>query len=694
MTSQNHVSQVDGASHSPWSLWLERLASILRWHPPEEVILLSTAVFVGVGTGYGAVFFIWLIGRITDLRLTFEQRAGIVGLLTFMVVAGLIVGVMVSRWASEAKGHGVPEVMEAIAVRGGRIRPRVAIVKILASGLTIGAGGSAGREGPIVQVGAALGSTVGQVLRFANDRVQTLVAAGAAAGIAATFNAPIAGAIFALEVILGRFSARNFGAVVISAVSASIISRIYLGDQPAFAVPAYPLHHLGELPIYVVLGVLAAIVAVIFIRVLYALEDFFDEWGIPMPLKTALGLLLTGGVALLLPQYEILGPGLHMIGEVIAENVPLAFQTMILLLILKLAATSFTLGSGNSGGVFAPSLFMGAVLGGLVGQAAHALWPDVAINPGAYAIVGMAATFAGAARAPMTAVLIVFEMSNDYKLILPLMLATVIATFFAEALFKESIYTLKLKRKGITIQAGRDVDVLQAVTVGEVMSRDFGAVSTNTTLSELSDFFARTHRHGAIVLDEQGKLWGLVTVSDLDRAVEDELPRSTPVTEIGTPRARLVVAYPDETLAEVLTRMGIRGYGRLPVVAREDPTHVVGVIRREEVIRAYNMALARRAELQHRAKRAQLRNIDGTEFVDITLNEGDAAVGKRLVEIAPLLPQDSIIISIRRDGRMLIPHGQTVFQAGDSITAFVRTSDIEQLFQALKTEAKSSSAQA
>jgi len=527
-----------------------------------------------------------------------------------------------------------------------------------------------------VQVGAALGSTIGQVLHFANDRVQTLVAAGAAAGIAATFNAPIAGSIFALEVILGRFSARNFGAVVISAVSASIISRIYLGDQPAFAVPAYPLHHLGELPIYVVLGILAAVLAIVFIRVLYALEDFFDTWNAPMPLKTTLGMFLTGLVALLLPGREVLGPGLHMIGEVIAENVPLTFQIMVLLLILKLAATSFTLGSGNSGGVFAPSLFMGAVLGGLVGQVAHSLWPDVAANPGAYAIVGMAATFAGAARAPITAVLIVFEMSNDYKLILPLMLATVIATFFAEALFKESIYTLKLKRKGITIQAGRDVDVLQAVTVGEVMNHDFGAVSANTTLTELSDFFARTHR---------------VTVSDLDRVVEDGLPRSTPVTEIGTPRARLVVAYPDETLAEVLTRMGIRGYGRLPVVAREDPTHVLGVIRREEVIRAYNMALARRAELQHRAKRAQLRNIDGTEFVDITLGEQDTAVGKRLVELAPLLPQDSIIISIRRDGRMLIPHGQTVFQAGDSITAFVRTSDVEQLFNALKAGEKSAS---
>jgi CIC family chloride channel protein len=680
------ISSVETATAGALGRSLNWLASfVFRWHPPEEVVMLSSSLVIGSSTGLGAVIFIWLLGKIGDLALLVRASIGdVIGLLLVMGIAGFVVGFIVDKWASEAKGHGVPEVMEAIAMRGGRIRPRVAAAKVLASSLTIGAGGSAGREGPIVQVGSALGSTVGQLLHFSNERVQTLVACGAAAGIAATFNAPIAGAIFALEVVLGRFTVRNFGAVVLSSVSASIVSRIFLSDKPAFAVPAYPLSHLGELPIYVVLGVLSAFVAVAFIRVLYFAEAKFDGWKISQPVKAAIGMILTAVVALLLPGREVLGPGLHFIGEAIAENVSLSLGMMAALLFLKLLATTFTLGSGNSGGVFAPGLFMGAVLGGIVGTIANSLWPEIAVNPGAYAIVGMAAVFSGAARAPITAILIVFEMSNDYKLILPLMLATVLSTFLAEALFKESIYTLKLKLKGISLQGGRDVDVLQGVTVGEVMTRELHTISTSTTLTELSDVFAQTHRHGLLILDDAGKLWGLVTVTDLDRAVEEKRPRSTVVTEIGTPLEKLMVAHPDETLAEALARMGVRGFGRLPVVSRDDPSRLLGLIRRSDIIRAYNMALARRAELQHRAKRAQLRNLDGTEFVDITLTVNDRAVGKTIQEIAGLLPKDSILISIRRDGKMLIPHGNTVFQVGDHLTAFVRTQDAEILFRCLK----------
>ncbi len=211
-----------------------------------------------------------------------------------MGVAGLAVGVIIARFASEAKGHGVPEVMEAVAMRGGRIRARVAAAKVVASALTIGTGGSAGREGPIVQVGSALGSTLGQMLRFSDERVITLVACGAAAGIAATFNAPIAGAIFALEVILGSFTVRYFGAVVISSVTASVVSQIFLSERQIFTVPAYPLNHLGEMPIYVVLGILSALVAILFIRVLYFAEDLFDSWRVPLPVRTTVGMVLTG----------------------------------------------------------------------------------------------------------------------------------------------------------------------------------------------------------------------------------------------------------------------------------------------------------------------------------------------------------------------------------------------------------------
>ncbi len=663
----------------------KHLQNLISWHPPEEVTLVSIAIVVGLGTGLGAVAFIWLLTQITVFTNWLQANLGTaIGLLLAMTVAGVVVGFMVEKWAAEAKGHGVPEVMEAVAMRGGRIRPRVAIVKVLASSLTIGTGGSAGREGPIVQVGSALGSSIGQMFHFSNERVRTLVACGAAAGIAATFNAPIAGSVFALEVILGTFTVRYFGVVIMSAVSASVVSHAFLGDRPAFTVPAYPLTHLAELPIYLLLGVLAAFVAVLFIRVLYRTEGFFDGWKAPQPLKAAIGMALTAVVALLSPEMQVLGPGLHLIGETIAENFAIPLQTMALLLILKMLATTFTLGSGNSGGVFAPSLYMGAVLGGIVGSVGHSLWPAVVVNPGAYAIVGMAAVFSAAARAPMTSILIVFEMSNDYKLILPLMLATGLSTLLAEHLFASSIYTLKLKLKGITLQGGRDIDVLQGVMVSEVMAQNVSTVPMQMTLPELSDVFSTTRRHGLLILNDEGNLWGIVTVTDLDRAVVGKLPRSTTVAEIGIPHDRLTVAYPDETAGEALSRMGVRGYGRLPVVDRAKPDQLLGIIRRTDIIRAYNIALARRAELQHRAQRVQQRNIDGTEFIDVSLANEDSAVGKSILELAPHLPKDAIFVSIRRNDKVLIPHGDTILREGDRITAFVRSEDTETYLHYLK----------
>lgn len=647
---------------------------------PEEFIIVGTALLVGVGTGLGAVVFVRLLEFIAELTALAKENLGeVVGTLLAMGLAGAAVGFIITRFASEAKGHGVPEVMEAVAIRGGRIRSRVAAAKVIASSLTIGTGGSAGREGPIVQVGAALGSSLGQFLRFSDERVSTLVACGAAAGIAATFNAPIAGTIFAMEVILGSFTVRYFGAVVISSVTASVVSRMFLTERPAFLVPAYPLNHLGEIPIYVVLGILSALVAIAFIRVLYFFEDRFDSWAVPLSVRTTVGMIATGLIALALPGREVLGSGLHFIGESIAVNVDQAVLMLTVLLVAKMLATSLTLGSGNSGGVFAPSLFMGALLGGIVGTVANSLWPGVAANPGAYAIVGMAALFSGAARAPITAVLIVFEMSNDYKLILPLMLATVLSTIIAELLHPESIYTLKLRRKGVSIERGRDIDVLESVTVAEVMTRDVQTVRKDATLPELSDLFAETHSHGFPILDDDGSLWGIVTVTDFDRAVMQELPRRTPAWEIGVPREHLVTATADETVGDVLARMGTRGFGRMPVVDTLNPNHLLGIVKRNDIIRAYNIALARRAELQHRAKRMRIRNIDGTEFMEIRLVDGDQAVGLTVQEVARRLPRECILVSIRRHGRMLIPHGDTVFQVDDGITAFVNTREVDEI---------------
>lgn len=647
-------------------IWLD--AWLARLKIPQDFTLILPALLVGVGTGLGAVFFIWLLEKMSLFSAQVRESIGnTTGLLLIMGLGGLLVGYMVDRWAREAKGHGVPEVMEAIALKGGHIRPRVAAVKVLASTLTIGAGGSAGREGPIVQVGSALGSTLGQWARLPADQLRTLVACGAAAGIAATFNAPIAGAIFALEVILQELHARNFGAIVISAVSAGIIGRIFLGEQPAFNVPQYALNHLGELLIYLILGVLAALVAVLFIRLLYGLEGLFDNWKIPMPVKTMIGMWLTAGVALLLSDHQVLGPGLDLIGEAISDDFQMSLGIMFALLVLKLLATTFTLGAGNSGGVFAPALFMGAVLGGIVGRIAQGLFPGVVLHPGAYAIVGMAAVFAGAARAPITAILIVFEMSGDYRLILPLMFGTVIATLLAEHLFEESIYTLKLKLRGITLSRGQKIDLMQSVTVGEAMSKNPDTVPIDMPLKELIDEFERTHHHGLPVVNETGELVGVVSIRDLEQAISSGSVDGKTVRDIATTDG-VMVAYPDEPMWMALRRLGTGEISVLPVVDRRAPRRLVGVVRRRNVVHAYNQAIAQQASHQHRAEVLNLGKLDGAGFIQVEIPPNAPVAGRRVKTIE--LPPECLIVSIRRKRKLRAVHGDTILSPGDLLTIF------------------------
>ena len=660
-----------------------RTGQKLRQHidhvqPPDALTIVLVSLVVGVGTGLSAVLFVWLLRQINQFTAQLQGWTGdVLGLVLAMAGAGLLVGYIATYWAKEAKGSGIPEVMEAVALRGGRIRPRVALIKILASSITIGTGGSAGREGPIAQIGSSLGSTIGQMFHFSTRRIRTLVACGAAAGVAATFNAPIAGAIFALEVILGKFTVNYFGAVVISSVAAGIIGRIFLGDRPAFVVPAYP-SQISELPLYILLGVLAALVAVLFVKLLFYIEGFFERWQLPPMLKAAVGMVLTLGVALLLPGQEVLGSGLEFIGKAIAEDFSLPLGLMAALLVTKMLATSFTLGSGNSGGVFAPSLFVGAIVGGMVGSVAHSIWPEVAVNPGAYAIVGMAAVFSGAARAPITAVLIVFEMSNDYKLILPLMLATVLSTLLAEHLFSESIYTLKLKLKGITLQRGRDLDLMQSLQAKEAMTPDPYMVQANMPIAELGDLLQRTHHHSFPVVDQQLNLVGMVSLRDYERGASQEKSGNLRVQDIAT-MGRLLTAYEDEPLSEIVQRLAVRGINKLPVVSRNDPKRVVGSIRREDIVKAYNIALARRTEDEPDIEKLPTLPNPQMCFLDIEINKRSRAAHKMVADIAPELPYECVLVSVRRQGVLLVPHGDTVLQPGDVLNVFVRRAEERQL---------------
>ena len=433
--------------------------------------MLSLAV--GACAGAGAVAFRYLILGFTYLFTGHRDYSGAghapYGLLHgvgpwFVVIAavvgGLLYGPLVYLLAPEARGHGVPEVMLAVSERGSRIRPRVGVVKSVASALCIGSGGSVGREGPIVQIGSAVGSVLGQWTRVPESWQRILVACGAAGGISATFNAPIAGVFFGLELILRDFEAESFSVVVLASFVADIIGRAAFGSHPFLQLPGFELRSPVEYPLYIGLGLLAALVGVAFIHVLYGSEDLADRlWRGPQWLRPAAGGLLLGLLLLALPE-------LYGVGYPPLEHAVRGQDVVWLLLALlagKILATSLTLAIGGSGGVFAPSLFIGAMLGSAYGAGVHALLPGMTAPAGAYGLVGMGAVFAAAARAPITAVIIIFELTGDYRIILPLMFAIVIAAGLSRLLSLDTIYTLKLRRRGIDISRPRGVDLMRTL---------------------------------------------------------------------------------------------------------------------------------------------------------------------------------------------------------------------------------------
>ncbi|MGC9346529.1 MAG: chloride channel protein [Anaerolineae bacterium] len=638
---------------------------------------MVTAVLVGVLTSGVSIGFVWLIRLLT--RWFDELRSswmGIAPLLTVLIPAlgGLAAGLLITYIAVEIRYGGISEVLQAIALRGSRLRGRIIWAKLLATALCIGTGGAAGRVGPIVLIGAALGSQVGQRFRLTDERIRNLAACGAAAGIATTFNAPIAGVIFALEVILGEFTETFFATIVISAVTSSIISRSVLGTDVAFEIPAHGLAQPLEILFYVPLGTLAALVAWAFIKSFYATRDLTERaHRIPPPLRPALGGLLLGALALIVPQ--VLGGGFDQVE--VALNGQLALPLMAVLVVAKLVATDATMGTGSSGGVFAPALFMGAMLGGAFGEALHLLLPTMPIAPsGTYALVGMAAVFGAAAHAPMTALLIVFEMSNSYNLILPLMLATGLSTVIARALEPESIYTLSLARQGIHVERGQEMDVLQNVRVDQAMIDEPVTIQSTKHLNELATLIDRTH-HGAYpVLESDGAIAGIVSRQDLAAARERwEDWDEHRISEIY--KQKVISAYPDESVSVALQRMGVHNVGWLAVVNRDNPQHIVGIIHRSDVGTAYQRALQERGVSRRDAVRQRLEAQAAEVVVDLDVPPDSPLVGLPIRAVS--WPDGSLIVAVHRDDEVLVGHGDVVIQPGDQLRAYARKTSVPEL---------------
>ncbi len=580
----------------------------------EHTFMIIIALIIGMLGGFGAIAIRAMIKWISSL--SFPGSGTVLENITAApwyvivaapVVGGLIVGPIIHFLAREAKGHGVPEVMQSLILKGGAIRPRVAFVKALASSITIGTGGSVGREGPIVQIGASLGSTMGRFFRVSPTRMKTFVGCGAAAGIAAAFNAPVAGALFAVEILLGDFAFTQFSPIVISSVMATVISHSFEGNFAAFQVPRYQLVSPYELFFYFILGALCAFAAYAFIKVLYFTEDFFDNhFRIPEYLKPAVGGVAIGLVALAVPQ--IMGVGYDSINNALHGKT--VWHMALLLIFVKIVATSVTLGSGGSGGIFAPSLFIGAMVGCAFGWLVHGQFPGIAASPGAYALVAMGGLVAGTTHAPITAIIIVFELTNDYHIILPLMITCIISTIISTGLSRESIYTLKLVLRNIHIKDGAEINVMKSIFVKDVYTPHAETISNRSNFNDIVNTVIAGRDPLFPVIDGRGKLTGMLSLNDVKDHLfdRDVLQNLLIADDIAVKEFDTVTL--DDNCQTALDLIGSGNLEGLPVVHPRRPDTLMGMIWRRDVLEAYNKEIERRDLTSTFASQITMKNID------------------------------------------------------------------------------------
>ncbi|HTU87265.1 MAG TPA: chloride channel protein [Solirubrobacteraceae bacterium] len=636
---------------------------VSSWLGGSRLGLIVMALAVGGGAGLGAVGFRELIFGFTWLATGYQQFGqqghidsrhlvflGLGFLVVIPVVGGLLYGPLIQRFAREARGHGVPEVMLAVAENGGRIRPPVTIVKALASAICIGAGGSVGREGPIVQIGSAFASTLGQVVRMSESRLRIIVACGAAGGIAATFNAPITGLFFGFEIVLREFSLDAMFATILAAVSADLVSRAFFGSAPFFTGMPHGLVVGNDFSylLIAVLGLASGLIGVGFKTFLYRLEDAVDElWkGRPEWARPAVGGIALGLLLLALPQ--MYGVGYPVMNKVVAGHVVL--WLIVIFMLGKIVAASLTLSIGGSGGVFAPSLFTGAMAGMAFGIGARHVFGSSIGPPAMYAVIAMGGVFGAAAQAPLTSIASVVEMTGNFTLTLPVMLATGIAAALSKRLTYGSIYTTKLLRRGIDIERPKAA-ILQSITVAEVMRPP-------------------ATRDGPVRLKapSNGK-------PEADRPSADAFERLIgPVVAVDQPQA----LFPDEDLEQALRQLVLFGRDGLPVISH-DGQQLCGWITRQDVLRAQgDRVVAWTPEIKRGALAAEFAVNDpeaqvhvpttplqGYRIVAATIAPDSPARGRPINRIE--LPTGSRLVAISRRGGIAPPHDNTQLNPGDQL---------------------------
>lgn len=572
--------------------------STLAAPPPAEYrIVLMSFLAAGIGLLAGIVAYLLykLIGLFTNLFFfhTFTTTFRSVGshhlgvwVIAVPIIGGLIVGVMAKYGSSKIKGHGIPEAMEAVLVNRSRIEPKVALLKPISAAIAIGTGGPFGAEGPIIQTGGALGSLVGQVLHTTAVERKVLLACGAAAGMSATFNTPIAGVILAIELLLFEFKSRSFIPLVIASTLATAVHMQLLGPGPMFQVAQVDFGIPHALPFYLVLGPLCGLAAVFLSKALYWVEDTFEKLPVDELWWPAIGALGLGIIGYFVPR--VFGVGYDTIGAIL--NGELAWKILLLVMVAKFAALVISLGSGTSGGLLAPTFMWSAAMGGLFALIGNRVFPSAHLSPGAFALVAMGAVFGAASRATFSFIIFAFEITRDYNSVLPLMLVAVIADGIAMLFMpRSSIMTEKLARRGLRVHQDYEADVLSQTLVGETMEKDPPVIPAGTKIGEVAERIARhdpavARSEALLILDAAGQLTGIVTRGDILRALDKDSSGMTTVEQAGS--TQVVVTYPDELVSEAAAKLLHRDIGRLPVVDRNDERKVVGYLGRAGILSA------------------------------------------------------------------------------------------------------------
>ena len=553
--------------------------------------MLILAALLGFLAGFASTFFRWMIEFFESI---FSAKgfslAGISPqaypfLLPFMpMVGGCLIGLICKYFPNAVKENGVHKVMYAVALNDGKVRKRTIASCAVTSSITIGSGGSAGREGPTVQIGAAVGSTIGQLLHLSTERMRVLVGCGAAAGIAASFNAPLAGVLFALEIILGDFTIHTFSPIIIASVIGTVTGRALEGNEVTFNVPVHELVHPTEIIFYLALGILCGIVARLFTFIYFYVQQVFEEkFSMPNLYKPAIGGLIVGIISIFIPQ--VLGNGYDVMEQALTGQ--MFWGLAFLLVFMKIMCTSITLGSGGMGGIFAPSLFVGAMLGTAFGSSVHFVFPTLSASAETYAVVGMGAVAGAVMQAPLTNILMLFELTNDYTLILPIMATCIAASYTYQRFTKQSIYMQHLLNKGINIRHGREASIMNSIKVRDVMSTDITTIAQEMPFRKILETISYSKNFYFPVLDNKGDMTGILSFSDIREVIfEEQLGDLLVAGELAN--QKVIALTPQQNLNDAMEMFSQLDVDQLPVVRSEDKLKVIGMLNRGDMMASYN----------------------------------------------------------------------------------------------------------